>query len=442
MEKNRQTKIFVVAVLFICISVLTLGFASFSSKLVIQPKATISPDASLFKVVLSNEETKEVVGEVTPTGTAEKATISNNNGESKISNLKALFTNPGEKVVYEFYATNIGDYDAYLNKIEYLSVASSTKNKVCTAISDTTPSYVESACEKIRITVKVGGDDTACQTSTYNVHNLEKKHGEKVIVTIEYDSSGVRADGPFKVEFGDILLHYSTTDSEQKSVPPCVDFNTEVVGGELNKTKFEDLDNDGKISPGDKITLDTEPFYVVNTDEASDTVKMLSEWNLNVGVDSYPEFETNIQNDKCRAYVTDDPEFRFHCTVKFSEENYWVEQLWDFPGWVYSNQSTISTYLEEYKVYLSEHGYIVDSITIPSYDDVIALGCSTSYGKGCKNTPAWLRKTSFWTGSAKNTVSVYHVLTDGTFGGSSYNNDGHLGIRPFITMSIPELKLP
>lgn len=440
MEKERRIRLIVVAALFICISTLSIVFASFSTNLLIQPKATISADASLFKVVLSKEETKEVVGEVTPIGTAENAIISNNNGESKISNLKAKFVNPGEKVVYEFYATNIGDYDAFLNKIEYLKVAGSTNDKVCTASEGTTPSYVESACNSIRITVQVAEDDKACQTSTYSIHKLEKKHGEKVIVTIEYDKSGTRADGPFNVEFGDILLHYSTVDTETKNVPACTDFNTETVGGEPNKTKFEDLDNDGKISFGDKITLDTEPFYVINTDEENDKVKMLSEWNLNVGVESMPDSEPNVQSDRCRGYVTDS--FDFYCTVKFSDDNYWAEEVWDFPSWIYSNQSTISTYLENYKVYLSNHGYNIDSITIPSYDDVVALGCSpSSYGKACKNTPAWLRKTSFWTGSGKNQMSVYHVLSDGTLGGSSCDNDGHLGIRPFITMSIPELKI-
>ncbi len=272
MEKDRQTKIIAIVALFIGVATLTIGFAAFSAKLIIKPKATVTPDASTFKVVLSTEQNKETVGNVTPTGNGAEAIIDNTGENPTISNLKANLTKPGQRVEYEFYAVNTGDLEAYLNRVEFTNVASTTENKVCTAGEGTTQSLVDNVCDSIRVTVKVHEEDVACATSTYNAHSLSKNVGEKVKVTIEYAKSGAIADGPFEVEFGDVVLNYSTTDSERKSIEACAPFETQIAARPMEtigRTNITDADGDGKISKNDKVTLGTETFYVISADEAS-----------------------------------------------------------------------------------------------------------------------------------------------------------------------------
>ncbi len=428
MEKDRQTKIIAIVALFIGVATLTLGFAAFSARLIIQSKATVTPDADSFKVLLSKEQNSVVVGNVTPTGNGSEATI-NNSDVPTISNLKANFVNPGEKVVYEFYAVNTGDLDAFLNKIEFTNVTGKTENKVCTAVEGTTDDYVQSACNSIRVTVKVGEDDKACQTSTYGAHKLEKKTGEKVVVTIEYNKEGVRADGPFSVAFGDITLNYSTVDTETKNVPVCEDFNAEFAA-----KPFEDLDGDGKISKSDKITLGTESFYVVSTDETAGTVTMLAEWNLNVG-NITVEGTAGMQNEACKGYSGN------NCTLAFSSTNYWSSTVSSYPAWVYDNNDIVRSYVENYVNELKKLGYRSVTGRLIKKEELVNLGCQADGGSyACNTAPIWVKNTTFWTGSAYGATDVWYVNTIGTFGGGyDYYRNGGCGVRPVITINASEI---
>ncbi len=436
MEKDRQAKIITIVALFIGVATLTLGFSIYSSQLSIQSKAKVTPNIESFKVALSKEPDKETVGTITPLGDGEEATISNT-GDSVISGLKANFVNPGEKVVYEFYAVNIGDLDAYLNKIEYANVASSTENKVCTADEGTSASLVTTACNSIRITVKVDEDDTACQTSTYGAHTLSKKTGEKVVVTIEYDKSGAVADGSFNVEFGDITLNYSATDTETKNVPSCATFNTEIVGDfdALRKLNVIDNDNDGKISLSDRVTLGTESFYVMSTDERAGTVTMLAEWNLNVGNNTV-EGTTGMQNELCKGKVSDSDN---HCTVAFSSRNYWAS-ITSYPAWVYNeNNDIVRPLVDAYVDKLKVAGYSSVTGRLIKYEELVSLGCTTS-GSTCNSAPSWVKNTSFWSGSVDSSSNVWHVGTNGGFVISNYSRSSTFnGVRPVITIDVSEI---
>ncbi len=444
MEKDRQTKIIAIVALFIGVATLTLGFAAFSARLIIQSKATVTPDADSFKVVLSKEQNSEVVGTVTPSGNGADATISNAS-EPTISGLKANFVNPGEKVVYEFYAVNTGDLDAFLNKIEYANVSSGTENKVCTAGEGTTNSYVQSACNSIRVTVKVGNDDTACQTSTYATHSLARNTGEKVVVTIEYNKEGARADGPFEVQFGNITLNYSTVDTETKNVPVCDEYVSSIASKlDINgRTNIIDNDNDGKISLSDKITLGTESFYVMSTDEAAGTVTKLAEWNLNVG-SNLASGEAGMQNSACKGWsqVAQDAGGTYYCTVAFSSTNYWSSSVSTYPAWVYDNNDIIRNYVNTYVDKLKAAGYSTVIGRLIRNEELLTLGCQFDGGGGgeCNSAPSWVKNTTYWSGSAYNSTYVWHVNTNGDFiGQRAYSLSDVHGLRPVITIKASEI---
>ena len=217
----RNKKIIMVALIMAIIS-LTIGFAAFSSSLTISSLATVKPDSSTFKVVFSTKatgvETNPVEPTKTPTTIAATSGTIDNTSNPTITGLDVNFTEPGQKVVYNFYVYNAGEYDAYLNSITYRNVDGSTSPKVCNAGVGTSEALVQAACEDIRVTVRVGDLTVNKTTQGITGQTLSKKASKEVEVTIEYISGGARADGPFTVDFGDISLYYATAGGENEVV--------------------------------------------------------------------------------------------------------------------------------------------------------------------------------------------------------------------------------
>lgn len=216
MEKDRSSKVIAVVALLVAVIGLSVGFASFSSTLTISSSANVTPNSDTFKVVFSSNgtilTTEAVIGDVTGTGaSATNATI-NNDTNPTISGLAANFTEPGQKVVYTFYAHNSGEYDAFLKSVTYANVTGKSESKVCTAGSGTTETLVTNACDDISVKVNVGTTNTTASTADITGHSLLKGAFEQVTVTIEYAADGDRADGDFSVAFGDISLVYSSVD--------------------------------------------------------------------------------------------------------------------------------------------------------------------------------------------------------------------------------------
>ena len=218
MEKDRSSKVIAIVALLVAVVGLSVGFAAFSSTLTISSSANVTPNADTFKVVFSSNDTTLTENAVTGTPTggaiATNATI-DNSANPKITGLSATFTEPGQKVVYTFYAHNSGEYEAFLKSVTYANVKDAASSKVCTPGRDTTAALVTSACDAISVKVNVGTTSTTSTTSStadITNHKLAKAAFEPVTVTIEYASNGDRADGDFSVAFGDISLVYSSVD--------------------------------------------------------------------------------------------------------------------------------------------------------------------------------------------------------------------------------------
>ena len=217
MEKNRKIQIIAIVALVIGIVGLSIGFAAFSSVLNIQTSANVKPDSSTLNVDFSTAEDKMEIAEIIPTATPNSLVTTNgvidNSGDPTISKLSATFTEPGQSVVYKFYAYNAGELNAYLKSIVFSNVTDQNTIKICTAGQGTTDALVQKACDKISVKIKVGNElETTTGKASITGHALSKGNGELVTVTLEYEAGADRADGDFTVAFGNITLNYSSVD--------------------------------------------------------------------------------------------------------------------------------------------------------------------------------------------------------------------------------------
>lgn len=217
MEKNRKIQVIAIVALVIGIVGLSIGFAAFSSVLNIQTSANVKPDSSTLNVDFSSAEDKIEITEIIPTATPNSLVTTNgvidNSGDPTISKLSATFTEPGQSVVYKFYAYNAGELNAYLKSIVFSNVTDQNATKICTAGQGTTDALVQKACDKISVKIKVGNElETTTGKASITGHTLSKGNGELVTVTLEYEAGADRADGDFTVAFGNITLNYSSVD--------------------------------------------------------------------------------------------------------------------------------------------------------------------------------------------------------------------------------------
>lgn len=213
MGEGKGYKIIALVALVLGVVGVTLGYAAFSSTLKISSSAEVKPDPTTFNVDFSSSssqvETNDIAATLNKTVTGFSATDAtiNNTSNPVVSNLKATFTEPGQTATYSFYAYNAGEYIAYLNSIVFEGT------KTCTAKEGTSQSLVDSACNGISLSVKVGNESsTITSIATIASHTLGIGASEEVVVTITYADGSALADGDFDVSLPDIVLTYDSVD--------------------------------------------------------------------------------------------------------------------------------------------------------------------------------------------------------------------------------------
>ena len=189
--------------------------------------------------------------------------------------------------------------------------------------------------------------------------------------------------------------------------------------------------DESKYSVGDVVTCELsesiDKFYVIEEAElTATTIQMLTEKNIHT--------TTYRQSDSAG-------------TVAFSSGSYWVGEA-IYPADVYNNNSLLYPIIEEYVSYLNTKltGAIGSLLT---YSQAKTLGCDNSVGNCSANNinggpatnpaPTWVYSTSYWTGSADDTVSVWIVNSTGGFGSGDYASGVAYGVRPVITISTSEI---
>lgn len=216
MEKERGSKIIAIVALLVAIVGLSIGFAAYSSTLVISnTSATVGAASETdFSVILSTSDTVDetTIGNLLTTATVTggaQAVLKEATGDftpsmsgTTISGLSARFTEPGQSVTYKVYAHNAGKFIAYLNDL-------TIGEKKCTANEGTTQSFVDAVCPSITMSVKVGNDaETMTSLNSINNHTLGIGKYEPITIVMNYTATDARTDGDFTVDFGQISLQY------------------------------------------------------------------------------------------------------------------------------------------------------------------------------------------------------------------------------------------
>ncbi len=225
MKRVQNKQMILIICLIVAMVGLSIGFAAFSKQLTISSSASVSPNPDTFQVKLSSSGTTYSTTAVAPTlsttangFTASTGKISEEN--LAISDLNVTFTEPGQKVTYDFYAYNAGKYEPYLKEVTFNNAANATTHKTCVAGTGADATKVASACEGITYTLTTQScvNDVGMRTRVYTstATKINDDCGgfvnkfAPIKIEIEYKSNATRSDGPFTVNFGDVTILYST----------------------------------------------------------------------------------------------------------------------------------------------------------------------------------------------------------------------------------------
>ena len=491
--KNKQG--ITIAALIIAIVGLSIGFAAFSNTLNISSSANVNPENTMnvvFSSSNSDAETDPIVPSLSPNNVTGFTSTNGTIVESgrTLSNLSAAFTAPGQSVTYNLYVYNDGPYVAYLTDLTMGSIS-------CDAIpqqnesDNATDSLVEAACRGMSVSVTIG-ETTLTNSGSLNNQSLQANGGYvNASVTISYAEGSSYVDGPMSVTIGDITFTASSVAGEvatpsEPQEETCTVTNVKSFGSTCT---YSDLDSSGGITKGDKVTCGTEGFYVIET-TVSDTVKMLAEWNLNVsepgdieGLDGVPYSYTycastvGYQDEHVRGSLGDEPDesllpYTYTLNVEFEGEQmslpwayglikfdtvttgdygYWApggslntstyteNTNGGYPAYVYDNNATLKTFVDTYVRYLNSALSTNATGRLITYEEIEALGCRGN-DHTCVDSPAtapaWVYQTSYWSGSADDSNSVWSVNSNGYFNFGDFDDRGNrYGVRPVIEIS-------
>lgn len=213
MKKDRSSKVIEILALIVAVVGLSMGFAAYSSSFDVVEEAHVKPGDDIFRVIFSSSKTntqnKKING-VAIGGAKAGTAFLVDYPSLTVANLRAYFTEPGQKVTYTVYSHNRGDYDAYLTAINYFNVVGRNSSKICGVInsSSATRELVNNACDDISLTVEIGDIKAGDTITNIRKHRLAIGRVEPIVITLEYSKTGTIPDGEFFVEFGNVAITY------------------------------------------------------------------------------------------------------------------------------------------------------------------------------------------------------------------------------------------
>ena len=248
---------------------------------------------------------------------------------------------------------------------------------------------------------------------------VEKGSFVRLKVRLEYRSDITSSDLPLSTETLNLGLKLDYTQSDGSG--SVVSSN-----GRFLPIANGDIDDIGTI-----VTIGSEQFYTIGSDD--NNVKLLTMYNLYVGGifndswTAYGEEATGIQDPTMLGWtVAGGPA---NGTTPFSSTKYWSNTTTD----VFDSNSTLYNYIENYKTYLSHLGVTPNEARIPTYAELIAVGCNSS---NCNDAPSWVYSTSYWIGKFhSNAPFVYYVDNRGETGTTHHAATNLFGCRPVIVIS-------
>lgn len=197
----------------------------------------------------------------------------------------------------------------------------------------------------------------------------------------------------------------------------------EIITGDIN-------------TPGSEVAIGDEHFYVLSNNNSK--LAILSKYNLHVGnyndgISTTKPLEnpTGIQDQNALGMQPDQLE-KIGVTA-FSTSAYWTSD--SYPSYVYNSNSSLYTYIENYKTYLEGTGATIENARLITSEELEILGCSMEKYT-CSSAPSWVYSTSYWTATAANSTTIHTVLANGNSAAVSYDNTAFRGVRPVIEIAL------
>ena len=185
---------------------------------------------------------------------------------------------------------------------------------------------------------------------------------------------------------------------------------------------------------GTIVTIGSEQFYTIGTE--GNNVKLFAMYNIYDGYESthqsYQSYAspTGLQDSNMKGFVSTDQ--IWHGTTMFSyPPNYSGTNYSDYIG------SVVEIGVKAYKNLLETNfGISIVEARLITKDELTSseIGCD-EVNKTCKNAVTWAYSTSYWTGTAASTSSIWSVRTDKVFASELYLDMNRFGMRPVIVIS-------
>ena len=388
-SRDRKTLYIILSIVLISIFSLTIVYAALSVTLNIQGSAQVSSanwDIHLDNVKVTSGSVSGTTPSITSPTTATFSTTLNM---------------PGDFYEFTIDVVNNGSIDAMIDSV--------TKE----------PTLTETQAKYLNYIIEYQNGESI------NTKQLVSKESfVRLKVRVEFRKDVIASDLPTTSETLNLAftVNYVQSDGSGSSVKDNGEVKLiNVVSGDGTQTS-------------DEICIGEECFYVMYSDET--TVTMLAKYNLYVGGEynsswtAYGEEATGKQDLNMIGYSSKGKPYKG--TTKFSNTNYWSSTVSSYPSYVYNENSLLYSYVENYKTYLSTLGVTPIEARLITYEELTDLRCG---GTKCTSAPSWVYATTYWSGSAISSNSVWLVNSNGDFSSNRYFSDNNYGCRPVITIS-------
>lgn len=385
---NRNALYIILGILLVSISSLTIVYAALSVTLNIVGNAEVV--ASSWDIHLDNA--KVTSGSVS--GSAPAIT------SPTTATFSTALTTPGDFYEFTIDVVNDGSIDAMIDGVSK------------------TPTLTTEQAKYLKYEVEYQNGESI------NTKQLVSKNSfVRLKVRVEFRKDITASDLPTTSETLNLAftVNYIQSDGSGSSVTDNgVVKVVKAVSGDGTKT-------------GDEVCIKDECFYVISSND--DTITMLAKYNLYVGNECSSSLSCTAYGDE--ATVKQDSTMIGHGTTpikgstKFSNVNYWSSTVSSYPSYVYDSNSTLYSYVENYKTYLSTLGVTPMEARLITYEELAGLGCDSS----STSAPSWVYATSYWSGSAYSSRDVWTVYSGGIFINQRYSGYNSFGCRPVITIS-------
>ena len=389
LDINRKTLYVILCIVLVSTFSLTIAYAALSVTLNITGDAQVV--ASTWDIHLDNVKvTSDSVSGITPSITTPTT-----------ASFSTTLNMPGDFYEFTIDVVNAGSIDAMIDSV--------TKEPTLTEVQAKYINYIIEYENGEAITTK---------------QLVSKNSSVRLKVRVEFRKDVIASDLPTTSETLNLSFTVNYTQSD----------GTGTTVKDNGKKLINVISGDG-TQKSDEVCIGEECFYVMYSDET--TVTMLAKYNLYVGGEyngsnwiAYGDKATGKQDSTMLGYV--EGQTIRKGTTEFSNTNYWSSTVSSYPAYVYDSNSTLYSYVENYKTYLSTLGVTPNEARLITYEELTALGCSSN----CTSAPSWVYATSYWSGSADDSSIVWYVFSTGSFNSIlSYSDSLNFGCRPVIVIS-------